>query len=245
MQRYCSTWTSRWPENANCKECIYSGSTSHTHIRNLAYTWLLCMRCGPSYEINMVRVAWLHPPPKMYFHVNAMGASSHWYSRATRPSHFFSWDRTEANSSPKHYRHFIFAHNKPWLGKRVPHQETPKGWPPRFTSLFFGKISMLMLAQQAQIGKRPFWAPHSWVPAPLHLHLSAQPCVRWTGAVIAARAPSWRQLAPTCRAQPGTGESGAMPAHFSTLFHVQLKTKLSVINKTWEIWETRFAKMLF
>lgn len=104
---------------------------------------------------------------------------------------------------------------------------------------------MLLLAQQAQIGKRPFWAPHSWVPAPLHLHLSAQPCDRWTGAVIAAWAPSWRQLAPTCRAQPGTGESGATLAHFSTLFHVQLKTKLSVINKTWEIWETRFAKMLF
>lgn len=131
-----SVWVSKYAEillHMNfqvARECQLQGvhllwlHFPHSHQK---YTWLLCMRCGPSYEINMVRVAWLHPPPKMYFHVNAMGASSHWYSRATRPSHFFSWDRTEANSSPKHYGHFIFAHNKPWLGKRVPHQETPKG----------------------------------------------------------------------------------------------------------------------
>lgn len=59
-------------------------------------------------------------------------------------------------------------------GERGTSPGNPGGWAPCFTFLF-GKISNLLLAQQAQGGKSPFWASHSWVPGPLPLLLYAEP----------------------------------------------------------------------
>lgn len=100
---------------------------------------------------------------------------------------------------------------------------------PCFTSLF-GQISMFLLDQKPKVERAPLG--NLIAGSQGFCRASAEPHAR---AVSAAWAPSWRELAPTCRAQPGGGESGDMLAHFSTLFHVQFKTKLSVISKTQDI----------
>lgn len=129
---------------------------AHTHIRNLAHTWLLCMRCGPLYEINMVRVIWLHPPPKMYFHVNALGASSRWWSRATRSPHFSSWDRTEANSSPKpsHTSSLPITNHgwgKGYLTRKPPGADHPASHP-----LFLARFPCFCWPSKPRVGRGPF-----------------------------------------------------------------------------------------
>lgn len=242
MWRQQSAWIPMWAGNVTCKRSV--PTLAPLALKYVSCTFLLCTRCGPLVWSKHGQSDLAPPTPKAYFQVNTptpagMPAVTGGLQQLVP---LMSPHRTELKSEAPS-SHPTLHHCPLWVGKRVPHRQ-PHGL---YTLLYipFWPDLHVPAGPEGQHGKSPFGEPHSRVPGLLLLHPSAEPHARRTGAASAAWAPSWREFAPTCRAQPGGGESGAMLAHFSTLFHVQFKTKLSVISKTQDIWETRFAELLF